>query len=113
MHWIKFGLLLGTMALNLISFGQHVGQQVGLFLVLVAMSSLVYSTTIFHLRHIWMAAMRVDVLYYDRYGPTLLFAALFFAYATNVALTMYKMLGDSSDDSSQGYFNMDKGPLDI
>ncbi|KAG0338662.1 hypothetical protein BG004_007134, partial [Podila humilis] len=84
MHWIKFGLLLGAMALNLISFSQSAGLQVGLFLVLVAMSTLVYATATFHLRHVWMARMRNDVLYYDRYGPSLLFAALFFAYATNV-----------------------------
>lgn len=91
MHWIKFGLLLGTLALNLISFGQSAGQQVGMFLVLVAMSTLVYATTIFHLRHGWMAKLRQDVLYYDRIGPSVLFAALFFAYATNVAC---KFLGD-------------------
>ncbi|KAI9233516.1 MAG: hypothetical protein BYD32DRAFT_425678 [Podila humilis] len=85
MHWIKFGLLVGTMALNLISFGHSVGLQVGMFLVLVAMSTLVYATTVFHLRHGWMAKMRQDVLYYDRIGPSVLFAALFLAYATNVA----------------------------
>lgn len=91
MHWIKFGLLLGTMALNLISFGHSVGLQVGLFLVLVTMSTLVYATTIFHVRHGWMAKLRQDVLYYDRIGPSVLFAALFFAYATNVTS---KFLGD-------------------
>ncbi|KAG0341429.1 hypothetical protein BG000_009130 [Podila horticola] len=113
MHWIKFGLLLGTMALNLTSFGQSVGFHVGLFLVLVAMATLVYSTTIFHVRHEWMSKMRQDKLYYDRIGPSVLFAALFFAYATNVALTMRKMFGDFTEESNEVYFNMDKGPLDI
>ncbi|KAG0307071.1 hypothetical protein BGZ97_000521, partial [Linnemannia gamsii] len=84
MHWIKFGLLLGSMALTLLSFGKSMGLQVGLFLVLVAMSSLVYATTIFHLRDRWMKQFRLDVLYYDRVGPTVLFMALFLAFATNV-----------------------------
>ncbi|KAF9323445.1 hypothetical protein BG006_001440 [Podila minutissima] len=113
MHWIKFGLLLGTMALNLTSFGHSVGLKVGLFLVVVAMATLVYSTTIFHVRHGWMAKMRQDVLFYDRIGPSVLFAALFFAYATNVALTMRKMFGDFTEESGETYFNMNKGPLDI
>lgn len=85
MHWIKFGLLLGSMALTLLSFGKSVGMQVGLFLVLVAMSTLVYATTIFHLRDRWMKQFRLDVLYYDRVGPSILFMALFVAFATNVA----------------------------
>ncbi|KAH7055455.1 hypothetical protein BKA57DRAFT_376523, partial [Linnemannia elongata] len=83
MHWIKFGLLLGSMALTLLSFGKSVGMQVGLFLVLVAMSTLVYATTIFHLRDRWMKQFRLDVLYYDRVGPSILFMALFVAFATN------------------------------
>ncbi|KAF9217576.1 hypothetical protein BGZ59_002997 [Podila verticillata] len=122
MHWIKFGLLVGTMALNLISFGHSVGLQVGMFLVLVAMSTLVYATTVFHLRHGWMAKMRQDVLYYDRIGPSVLFAALFLAYATNVAckfsgrfllFTMRTMVSDITEENSLTYFDMDKGPLDI
>ena len=35
--------------------------QVGLFLVLLAMSTLVYATTIFHLRGRWMKQFRLDV----------------------------------------------------
>lgn len=89
MHWIKFGLLLGSMALTLLSFGKSVGMQVGLFLVLVAMSTLVYATTIFHLRDRWMKQFRLDVLYYDRVGPSILFMALFIAFATNVARKFY------------------------
>ncbi|KAF9290675.1 hypothetical protein BGZ68_006390 [Mortierella alpina] len=84
MHWIKFGLLLGSMALTLCSFGQEVGLGVGLFLVTVAMSTLVYATTIYHLRHRWMTRARFDVKYYDRVGPSVLFLALFMAFAINV-----------------------------
>jgi len=85
LHWIKFGLLLGSMAMTLLSFGKDVGMQVGLFLVLVAMSTLVYATTTFHLRHRWMEQMRDDVKFYDRIGPTILFTALFLAFAANIA----------------------------
>ncbi|KAI7818705.1 hypothetical protein BC939DRAFT_387867, partial [Gamsiella multidivaricata] len=86
MHWIKFGLHLGSMALTLLSFGQGttaVGLQVGLFLVMVTMMTLVYATMVFHLRHRWMIQLRADVRFYDRVGPTLLSAVMFLAYATN------------------------------
>ncbi|GJJ76655.1 hypothetical protein EMPS_09014 [Entomortierella parvispora] len=111
MHWIKFGLLLGSMALTLLSFGKDVGMQVGLFLVLVTMSTLVYATTTFHLRHRWMKQMRVDVKFYDRIGPTILFASLFLAFAANIILTMHKIM-DDQDDGGLNFYNFDK-PLDI
>ncbi|KAF9900147.1 hypothetical protein EC991_007827 [Linnemannia zychae] len=111
MHWIKFGLLLGSMALTLVSFGKSMGLQVGLFLVLVAMSTLVYATTIFHLRDRWMKQFRLDVLYYDRLGPSVLFIALFLAFATNVALTVLKLMDeDGSDNDGLNFYN---GHLDI
>ncbi|KAG0281506.1 hypothetical protein BGZ95_002748 [Linnemannia exigua] len=111
MHWIKFGLLLGSMAMTLLSFGKAMGLQVGLFLVLVAMSTLVYATTIFHLRDRWMKQFRLDVLYYDRIGPSVLFMALFIAFSTNVVLSVLKLMGeDGNDDDGLNFYN---GHLDI
>ncbi|CAO3568420.1 unnamed protein product [Mortierella alpina] len=110
MHWIKFGLLLGSMALTLCSFGQEAGLGVGLFLVAVAMSTLVYATTIYHLRHRWMARARMDVRYYDRVGPSVLFLALFMAYATNVGLTLHKLV--DKDDEGLNFYNIN-GPMDV
>ncbi|KAF9437860.1 hypothetical protein BGZ76_010876 [Entomortierella beljakovae] len=74
MHWIKFGLLLGSMALTLLNFGgtdsltgkKSEGVHVGLVLVVVAMSTLVYGTVLFHKRHHWMLELRQDVKFYDR-----------------------------------------------
>ncbi|KAG0321012.1 hypothetical protein BGZ99_004160 [Dissophora globulifera] len=105
MHWIKFGLLLGSMALTLLSFGQSVGLNVGLFLVLITMSTLIYATAVFHTRHRWMIQLRQDVRYYDRLGPSLLFVALFLAYATNVILTMNKITDDYDDDEGFNFYN--------
>ncbi|KAF9898612.1 hypothetical protein BX616_003815, partial [Lobosporangium transversale] len=79
LHWIKFGLLIGSTALTLLSFAEAAGYRVGLCLVTVAMSTLAYSTAMFHLRHRWMIQLRRDVKYYDRFGPTVLFMALFLA----------------------------------
>ncbi|KAF9957361.1 hypothetical protein BGZ72_001904 [Mortierella alpina] len=110
MHWIKFGLLLGSMALTLCSFGQEAGLGVGLFLVTVAMSTLVYATTIYHLRHRWMTRARFDVKYYDRVGPSVLFLALFMAYATNVGLTLHKLV--DKQDEGLNFYNIN-GPMDI
>ncbi|KAF9578814.1 hypothetical protein BGW38_005217, partial [Lunasporangiospora selenospora] len=109
-HWIKFGLLLGSMALTLLSFGEGTaGENVGLFLVLVAMAVLVYAMAIFHLRHEWLKALRTDVLYYDRVGPSILFGVLFLAYATNVALTIHKLY----DKEVPGINFLNNGPLDV
>lgn len=98
LHWIKFGLLLGSMAMTLLSFGKDIGMQVGLFLVLVAMSTLVYATTTFHLRHRWMEQMRVDVKFYDRVGPTILFTSLFVAFAVNIACRFWSLLSIQGSD---------------
>ncbi|KAI8354432.1 hypothetical protein B0O80DRAFT_451072 [Mortierella sp. GBAus27b] len=112
LHWIKFGLLLGSMALTLLSFGKSTGLHVGLFLVMVTMCTLTYATTTFHLRHRWMIHLRRDVKYYDRLGPTLLSLALFLAYAINVTLTMNKINGKYADEEGYNFYNGDE-PLDV
>ncbi|KAG0209639.1 hypothetical protein BGX28_010155 [Mortierella sp. GBA30] len=109
MHWIKFGLLLGSMALTLLGFGKEVGLNVGLFLVTVAMLTLVYATATYHLRYRWMKQARFDVRYYDRIGPTILFMALFLAYATNVALTVHKLV--DTEDEGLNFYNHE--PMDV
>ncbi|KAF9179830.1 hypothetical protein BGZ50_006664 [Haplosporangium sp. Z 11] len=113
MHWIKFGLLLGSMALTLVSFGKSVGLQVGLFLILVSMATLVYATIIYHLRHRWMEQIRHDVRFYDRIGPTILFVALFIGYAVNVALTMDKLVGELRDDEGYNFYNPGDEPMAV
>ncbi|KAG0251332.1 hypothetical protein BG011_007715 [Mortierella polycephala] len=116
LHWIKFGLLLGSMALTLLSFDKSdksVGLQVGLFLTLVSMVTLVYATITYHLRHRWMKQIRHDVRFYDRIGPTILFVALFIAYAVNVALTMEKLVGDLRDDEGYNFYNPGDEPMTV
>ncbi|KAF9975661.1 vacuolar transporter chaperone [Actinomortierella ambigua] len=114
LHWIKFGMLLGSMALTLLSFGDRksVGFPVGMFLVLVAMATLAYATTMFHCRDYWMRHRRTDRLYYDRVGPSILFAALFLAYATNVILTVYRIT-EMQDDNQHTFLGNPNGPLDV
>ncbi|KAF9200187.1 hypothetical protein BGZ49_009601 [Haplosporangium sp. Z 27] len=110
LHWIKFGLLLGSMGSTLVNFGENAGDRgilgvssiselIGLFLVLMTMVTLVYATAVFHLRHRWMIQLRQDVTFYDRTGPTILFVALFLAYVGNflAALTI---------DKSEGGYNI-------
>ncbi|KAG0269762.1 hypothetical protein DFQ27_002178 [Actinomortierella ambigua] len=115
LHWIKFGMLLGSMALTLLSFGDHksVGFPVGMFLVLVAMATLAYATAMFHCRDQWMRLRRTDRLYYDRVGPSLLFAALFLAYATNVILTVNRITEMMDDDRHTFLGNTPRDPVDI
>ncbi|KAG0225318.1 hypothetical protein BGW42_004499 [Actinomortierella wolfii] len=113
LHWITFGMLLGSMALTLLSFGdREIGNRIGLFLVLVAMATLVYATVLFHCRDQWMRQCRVDRQYYDRIGPTILFTALFVAYVANVVLTMYQ-ISEEIEHNRQNFYGNRRDPVDI
>ncbi|KAG0007899.1 hypothetical protein BGZ80_004096, partial [Entomortierella chlamydospora] len=72
-----FGLVLGFMALTLLSFGTgadvaggtSAGLYVDLFLILAILATLAYAMAIFHLKHRWMIELRMDAKFYDRMGP--------------------------------------------
>ncbi|KAF9583855.1 vacuolar transporter chaperone [Lunasporangiospora selenospora] len=72
-HWIKAGMLLGSLAMTLLSFGENeVTPIIGLALFLVCVMLLIYANTVYHVRMEWLNMRREDVKYYDRIAPTLL-----------------------------------------
>ncbi|GJJ76840.1 hypothetical protein EMPS_09199 [Entomortierella parvispora] len=104
-HWIKFGMLLGALAMTLLNFSGEsvqrsvpdqelarragqIGQQVGVALLVICMLCLTYATAIFHWRHLGVVRKKNDDRYFDRIGPTALTFGLFIAYALNVFLTL-------------------------
>ncbi|KAF9936184.1 hypothetical protein BGZ67_002621 [Mortierella alpina] len=109
-QWIKFGILLGTMALTLCNFGalDSLAFYIGASVLMVAMSSLAYAAFIFHVRDRSLSrrlksalankqavspsgmaiAQPRETCYYDRLGPTLLCSVLLFAYSINFYLSI-------------------------
>lgn len=100
-HWIKFGMLLGALAMTLLNFSgqtamtrrvdhdlivqaELIGQRVGVALMAICLLCLIYAACTFHWRHNGVAARKDDDRYFDRIGPTLLTLALLGTYSINV-----------------------------
>ncbi|KAG0324546.1 vacuolar transporter chaperone [Dissophora globulifera] len=88
LHWIRFAMLQGTIALTLLSFGYYIAAYIGVGAMIVALATLIYSTTLFHVRHLNMVSKRNDVVYYEKTVPTILCIALILLYGSNFVLTM-------------------------
>ncbi|KAG0049716.1 vacuolar transporter chaperone [Gryganskiella cystojenkinii] len=88
LHWLRFGVLQGSIAITLLSFGIGIASYVGVGAFILCVTTLIYSTTLYHTRHLWMITKRKDVLYYEKTIPTLLTLGLVLLYGGNFALTM-------------------------
>jgi uncharacterized membrane protein YidH (DUF202 family) len=83
-HWIKSSMLMGSLAMTLLSFGQNnVTPYVGVALLVICLTMLIYSTTIFQVRMEWLNMRRKDVIYYDRFAPSIFTFFLFSIFAFN------------------------------
>ncbi|KAG9070825.1 hypothetical protein KI688_008366 [Linnemannia hyalina] len=116
-HWIKFGILLGAMALTLCNFGRigSLAFYIGSSVLLLAMTTLGYAVLTFHYRDrslsrrlkVAMAKKKAkrnkkggpnavdpstliaeEVCYYDRKGPTIVCCVLIFVCSINFYLSM-------------------------
>ncbi|KAF8928742.1 hypothetical protein BGZ58_009396 [Dissophora ornata] len=103
-HWIKFGVLLGSLAMTLLNFSgedvrrkvdqslanraERIGRIVGAGLMVICLLCLAYASSIFHWRHLGVARSKSDGRYFDRIGPTLLTLALLITYSVNILLTV-------------------------
>lgn len=88
LHWIRFGVLQGSLAVLLLSFGIGITSYVGVGSLLMALMTLVYGTTLYHKRHLYLVQKRKDVKYFARTMPSLIALGIFAIYAANFALTM-------------------------
>ncbi|GJJ73656.1 hypothetical protein EMPS_06014 [Entomortierella parvispora] len=131
MHWIKFGILLGTTALTLCNFGtmDSLAFHIGVTVLVVAMSSLGYAAALFHRRDRslerrlqstlarkqaklgggartkFLQHDQGEICYYDRIGPTVLCSVLLFAYSINFYLSI--MGGTSMHNTGQSFFHQE------
>lgn len=83
LHWIRFGILQGGIAIMLLNFGNEIATMIGVVTLVLALLTLLYGTTLYHLRHIYMVTKRKDVVYFARRVPTLLTIGLFLVYLSN------------------------------
>ncbi|KAG0371032.1 hypothetical protein BGZ54_001386 [Gamsiella multidivaricata] len=88
-HWIKAAMLMGSLAMTLLSFGKNnITPYIGLALLMTCLMTLIYTTTTFHVRMEWLNMRRDDVNYYDRFAPTILTIILMMTFAFN-AIVVY------------------------
>ncbi|KAF9961268.1 hypothetical protein BGZ65_010994 [Modicella reniformis] len=98
-HWIKTAILLGSLALTLLSFsGNSITPYMGVILLMVCLMTLIYCITVFHVRMEWLDMCRNDVPYYDRVAPTILTILLMVTFAFNVAGKEQFSNDDDDDD---------------
>ncbi|KAF9977655.1 hypothetical protein BGZ73_005371 [Actinomortierella ambigua] len=78
LEWIKVAILLGTLSVTLLSFGntkRSATPWIGLALIMCTLIIIIYSTTQFHVRMEWMLKQRDEeegAYFYDRLAPTVL-----------------------------------------
>lgn len=85
-HWIKAAILLGNLAMTLLSFSDNnITPYIGVAILMICLMTLIYSTTVFHVRMEWLNMRRDDVNYYDRLAPTVLTILLVAIFAFDAA----------------------------
>ncbi|KAG0313722.1 hypothetical protein BGZ97_009961 [Linnemannia gamsii] len=87
-HWIKAAMLVGSLAMTLLSFGENnITPYIGVALLVICLMMLIYSTTVFQVRMEWLNMRRKDVVYYDRFAPSILTVLVFAIFAFNGIVT--------------------------
>lgn len=85
LSWLNFTVILGSLAIGLLNFGDRVGRlSAGLF-TFIAMATMVYALVTYH----WRASAirrRGSGPYDDRFGPTVLCLFLLLAVIVNFVL---------------------------
>ncbi|KAG0223942.1 vacuolar transporter chaperone [Mortierella sp. GBA43] len=85
LSWLNFTVLLGTLAIGLLNFGDKVGRISAVIFTFVAMAVMIYALVTFH----WRAdriRKRQPGPYDDRFGPTVLCAFILIAILINLGL---------------------------
>ncbi|KAG7745992.1 hypothetical protein KL912_004848 [Ogataea haglerorum] len=85
LSWLNFTVVLGSLAIGLLNFGDKVGRISASLFTLIAMGTMVYALVTYH----WRAAAirrRGSGPYDDRFGPTMLCFFLLIAVIVNFAL---------------------------
>lgn len=87
LSWLNFTVILGSLAIGLLNFGDKVGRISASLFTLLAMGTMVYALVTYH----WRAnaiRRRGSGPYDDRFGPTMLCFFLLIAVIVNFVLRM-------------------------
>ncbi|KAI9283269.1 vacuolar membrane protein [Sporodiniella umbellata] len=87
LHWLKFTLLLGGLAIGLLNFSDNIGLISALVFTFLSMSVMIYALYIYHAR---VSRVEKGVLgdFSDQYGPAILTSFLILAICINMGLRL-------------------------
>ncbi|KAF9913816.1 vacuolar transporter chaperone [Lobosporangium transversale] len=83
LNWLQFSVLLGSIALTLLNFGNSVTRVSGAVLTVITLLAMIYALGIFHVRLSNILSTKANRQFHDRVGPTILCIFLFGAYFLN------------------------------
>ncbi|ORZ28722.1 VTC domain-domain-containing protein [Lobosporangium transversale] len=83
LNWLQFSVLLGSIALTLLNFGNHMTRVSGAVLTVITLLAMLYALGIFHIRLSNILSSKANRQFHDRVGPTVLCVFLFGAYFLN------------------------------
>ncbi|KAG0275150.1 vacuolar transporter chaperone [Linnemannia exigua] len=83
LNWLQFSVLLGTIALTLLNFGDNMSRISGAVLTVITLLAMLYALSIFHIRLSNILSIKSNRQFHDRIGPTVLCIFLFGGYFLN------------------------------
>jgi uncharacterized membrane protein YidH (DUF202 family) len=98
LNWLQFTVLLGTIALTLLNFGDKMSRISGAVLTVITLLAMVYALGIFHIRLSNILSLKANRQFHDRIGPTVLCVFLFGGYFLN----FYTKFISSSSTTTNG-----------
>ncbi|KAF9968999.1 hypothetical protein BGZ65_012398, partial [Modicella reniformis] len=83
LNWLQFSVLLGSISLTLLNFGNEVTRVSGAVLTIITLLAMIYALGIFHVRLSNILSEKANRQFHDRWGPSVLCVFLFGAYFLN------------------------------
>lgn len=83
LNWLQFTVLLGTISLTLLNFGDDMSRISGAVLTVITLLAMLYALGIFHIRLSNILSLKANRQFHDRIGPSVLCVFLFGGYFLN------------------------------
>ncbi|KAG0006339.1 vacuolar transporter chaperone [Entomortierella chlamydospora] len=83
LNWLQFSVLLGSISLTLLNFGNYMTRVSGAVLTVITLLAMLYALGVFHVRLSNILSANPNRQFHDRIGPTVLCVFLFGAYFLN------------------------------
>ncbi|KAK3828237.1 MAG: vacuolar transporter chaperone 4 [Benniella sp.] len=83
LNWLQFSVLLGSISLTLLNFGNNVTRISGAVLTIITLLAMIYALGIFHFRLSNILSEKSNRQFHDRWGPSVLCVFLIGGYFLN------------------------------